>query len=113
MDIDRFGISEIVRHYTKEHQVDQAKEELIELIDALDEDDGMHMAEEMADVLVMIVQLMMYMHINPGMVESIMDYKISRQIRRIENASIDNGETPGSMKDAFNKLGKALAGISE
>lgn len=113
MDIERSGIRCLVNHYSKENQVEQAKEELCELLEALEEDNEMHIAEEMADVLVMIVQLMMYMHINPGMVEGIMDYKISRQIRRIENASIENGVSPGSMKDALNKLGKSLAMLGE
>lgn len=108
MDIDRFGISKIVRHYTKEHQIEKAKEELEELFDALDEEDVLHIAEEMADVLVMIVQLMRYMQIRPELVENMMDYKVMRQLRRIEKEVNADEPAPGSVKKAFNEIGGAL-----
>ena len=44
-----------------------------------------HIAEEIADVMVMLEQFRIYYGINTGEVGEIMNYKIKRQIERIEN----------------------------
>ena len=44
-----------------------------------------HIAEEIADVMVMLEQFRIYYGINIGEVGEIMNYKIKRQIERIEN----------------------------
>lgn len=45
-----------------------------------------HIAEEIADVLVMLEQFKLYYNINNEDIEKIMDYKIDRQIKRIEES---------------------------
>lgn len=45
-----------------------------------------HIAEEIADVLVMLEQFKLYYNIKNDDIEKIMDYKIDRQIKRIEES---------------------------
>lgn len=44
-----------------------------------------HIAEEIADVLVMLEQFRLYYSISTHELKDIMDYKIERQLERIEN----------------------------
>ena len=44
-----------------------------------------HITEEIADVLVMLGQFMQYYNIDKDKIETIMEYKIERQLRRIED----------------------------
>ena len=80
---------EILAHYGFEAQVQQLKEELIELFDAATgyiekTDTEEHFLEEIADVRVMCDQ--MTIHFNAGdKVEEIMKSKVQRQKRRIAN----------------------------
>lgn len=80
---------EILAHYGFEAQVQQLKEELIELFDAATgyiekTDTKEHFLEEIADVRVMCDQ--MTIHFNAGdKVEGIMKSKVQRQKRRIAN----------------------------
>lgn len=80
---------EILAHYGFEAQVQQLKEELIELFDAATgyiekTDTKEHFLEEIADVRVMCDQ--MTIHFNAGdKVEEIMKSKVQRQKRRIAN----------------------------
>ena len=85
-------IYDIADHYGKDAQIDQTLEELAELATALhhlkkkpeSEDilDNVH--EEMADVYIMIYQLM---HLIDPEFETIgwMEHKVERQIERIKN----------------------------
>ena len=86
------GIYAIADHYGKESQIDQTLEELAELATALHHLkkkpksetilDNVH--EEMADVYIMIYQLM---HLIDPEFETIgwMEHKVERQIERIKN----------------------------
>lgn len=80
---------EILSHYGFEAQVQQLKEELIELFDAATgyiekTDTEEHFLEEIADVRVMCDQ--MTIHFNAGdKVEEIMKSKVKRQLNRIGN----------------------------
>ena len=50
----------------------------------IDEENKNHIAEEIADVLVMLEQFRLFYNIDKEDIEKIMDYKIDRQIKRIE-----------------------------
>lgn len=72
----------IADHYGLEHQLGKCKEELGELIKAIDSLDEKAIVEEIADVEIMTEQLKYLMRTEPS-VEIYKDYKIARQLRRI------------------------------
>lgn len=72
----------IADHYRLEHQLGKCKEELNELIEAIDSLDEKAIIEEIADVEIMTEQLKYLMRTEPS-VEIYKDYKIARQLRRI------------------------------
>ena len=85
-------LSNAVQTYGKNHQVDIAIEEMSELTKALLKDRRNigaidDVLEELADVLIMICQLMMIFNIDAEMLENQMDYKIKRLQRRIVEVS--------------------------
>lgn len=49
-----------------------------------------HIAEEIADVMVMLKQFQHYYEIEDKEIEEVMKYKIERQLRRIENENKSN-----------------------
>jgi NTP pyrophosphatase (non-canonical NTP hydrolase) len=69
-------------HYGEEAQTKKLVEELAELITAIARDDIRAIREEMADVKVMIMQFENGMEIDTL---PIMNYKLHRQLARIEN----------------------------
>ena len=78
----------IADHYGTLGQLNKTKEECQELIDAIDgylhkQDSRAHIAEEIADVRVMLMQLEYLLDIEPE-VEVMMRYKVDRQLKRIE-----------------------------
>ncbi|MDU5603614.1 MAG: MazG nucleotide pyrophosphohydrolase domain-containing protein [Mogibacterium sp.] len=72
----------IANHYGKEHQLEKCKEELNELIEAIDSKDEESVKEEIADVEIMINQVK-YLMCAERLVELYKDYKIQRQLIRI------------------------------
>jgi len=72
----------IANHYGLKHQLVKCKEELGELIKAIDSLDEKAIVEEIADVEIMIDQLK-YLMCASVIVEHYRDYKISRQLGRI------------------------------
>lgn len=81
-------LTQIAEHYGIDHQVSKAIEECNELAEALEEMASgkgtvEHVVEEMADVTIMIEQLKILLEAF-GDVEDEMDYKINRQISRME-----------------------------
>lgn len=72
----------IANHYGKEHQLEKCKEELNELIEAIDSKDEESVKEEIADVEIMINQVK-YLMCAERLVELYKDYKIQRQFIRI------------------------------
>lgn len=72
----------IANHYGLKHQLVKCKEELGELIEAIDSLDEKAIVEEIADVEIMTEQLKYLMRTEPS-VEIYKDYKIARQLRRI------------------------------
>lgn len=77
-------LKQIADHYGLKGQTDKCKEELHELIEALDGGDP-HIAEEIADVEIMIAQIKYLRNIPNENVNEVKLYKIQRQLKRIEN----------------------------
>ncbi len=85
-------ITAISEHYSKECQIEKAKEELYELLDELDA--GMKINDhivlsdntwsEVADVIIMCAQIAMQ-HGKTDKVRQEIEYKVDRQIRRMRN----------------------------
>lgn len=75
----------IADHYGLEHQLGKCKEELGELIEAIDSLDERAIIEEVADVEIMISQIKYLRDIPDEQVDVIKKYKIQRQLQRIEN----------------------------
>lgn len=73
----------IADHYGLEGQTEKCKEELNELIEALGGSSDTHLAEEIADVEIMISQIKYLRNIPDEQVDVIKQYKISRQLTRI------------------------------
>lgn len=73
----------IATHYGLEHQSGKCKEELGELIEAIDSLDERAIIEEIADVEIMISQIKYLRDIPDEQVDVIKQYKISRQLTRI------------------------------
>lgn len=72
----------IADHYGLKHQLVKCKEELGELIEAIDSTNGEAIIEEVADVEIMTEQLKHLMCVEK-VVELYKDYKTDRQLRRI------------------------------
>lgn len=84
----------IIKHYGVKPQLKYFQSELFELNEAIinaeyspfkDENDIEHITEEIADVLVMLSQFKEYYHIEEKDILKIMEEKIERQLKRIEN----------------------------
>lgn len=90
----------IADHYGLEHQLGKCKEELGELIKAIDSLDEKAIVEEIADVEIMTEQLKQLMRAD-RVVELYKDYKIARQLRRIaEGPSLKNPENCKELYEA-------------
>lgn len=78
----------IADHYGTLGQLNKTKEECQELIDAIagyleNRESRAHIAEEIADVKVMLTQIEYLLH-SEYEVEGMMRYKVDRQLKRIE-----------------------------
>lgn len=78
----------IADHYGAMGQLNKAIEECTELKDAIagylqNRDSRAHIAEEIADVKIMLIQLEYLLH-SEYEVEGMMRYKVDRQLKRIE-----------------------------
>lgn len=87
----------VLKHYGLRHQKAKTIEELGELIVALQKDllagkDGLskEVIDEMADVHVMLLQLMMYDEDYFNDVYDEMEYKLERQQERIRNEGVNS-----------------------
>ena len=88
----------IADHYGLEGQTKKCEEELNELIEALDGSSDTHIVEEIADVEIMLSQIKYLRDIPDEQVNEIKQYKIQRQLRRIEN---EGGESLADKLEAF------------
>lgn len=75
-------LMDIANHYGLKHQLVKCKEELGELIEAIDSLDERAIIEEIADVEIMTEQIKQLMCAD-RVVDLYKDYKIARQLRRI------------------------------
>lgn len=100
----------IATHYGKEHQLEKCKEELNELIEALDGSSDTHLAEEIADVEIMISQIMYLRNIPDEQLDMIKKYKIARQLRRIANEN--SLRNPKNCKELYGAGKDVSAGFS-
>lgn len=73
----------IITHYGVIHQLKYFFTEIFELTEAVISGDTEHIVEELADVNVMISQFMLYFNVDILRMNEIMEYKINRQIDRI------------------------------
>ena len=92
---------EIISHYGVRDQLKYLQSEVYELTEAIIDYQYVevysgspaqrvqkkHVAEEIADVLVMLLQFKEYYHIDDKDIKKIMKEKIKRQLERIENES--------------------------
>lgn len=97
INIDENGIKKIIEHYGVSKQLCVHMEECAELIqavskvvrDADDKDTWLarreHLMEEIADVIVCIIQMQKMFDIKDADINDYVDYKVDRQLRRIEN----------------------------
>lgn len=79
---------EIIKHYGVLPQLKYFQTEVYELTEAIvleqyGEDNKEHVAEEIADVFVMLDQFMAYYEIDGDEIKRIADFKIDRQLKRI------------------------------
>lgn len=89
----------IINHYGIDNQLKYIHSEYFELDEAICaekydiegcffENIYNHIAEEIADVMVMLKQFQYYYGIEDKQIEDIMNYKINRQLERIKNETI-------------------------
>ena len=79
----------IIRHYGLRNQLKKLHEEIYELSEAiLDERSTYyheHITEEFADVQVLLSQIKEYFDLDDKEIKQFFDYKVERQIKRMEN----------------------------
>ena len=78
-------LKHIADHYGLKHQLGKCKEELGELIEAIDSFDERAIIEEVADVEIMLSQIKYLRDIPDEQVDVVKKYKIQRQLRRIKD----------------------------
>ena len=87
---------QIITNYGPKHQQEILKGEYEELQDAIDEVELRHekelnyyykdiLVDEVADVLVMLLEYIQYYDLPKEMIEDRVDYKLDRQLGRMEN----------------------------
>ena len=103
--MDEQKIYAILRHYGPEVQTVKAIEEMSELQVELAKMANLHgdveaIKSEIADVYIMLLQLMSIYDVEPEELDAEVAYKLDRQIRRIEEekrAGVDCGWREGGM----------------
>ena len=76
--------------YGKSHQVSKLLEEVGEFIETVINEDKENMAQEMADCRVILKQFQYYYGITDEEIINNMQFKIKRQLERIENEKSNN-----------------------
>lgn len=80
----------IFNTYGKSHQVSKLLEEVGEFIETVINEDKENMVQEMADCMVMLKQFQYYYGITDEEIINNMQFKIKRQLERIENEKSNN-----------------------
>lgn len=86
-------ILKIINHYGVNHQLRKFQEEVFELNEAIikaEENLALekyieHIAEEIADVLHMLIQFILYYEIPEEDIRKVLEYKVNRQSKRVDN----------------------------
>lgn len=86
-------LESIILHYGEEHQKEKAEEEMVELRAAICAKKGEDVAEEIADVYIMLAQMMLIYDIPLYLIDSLVKYKLDRTIYRItqEEKAVEEG----------------------
>lgn len=85
------GVLKIINYYGLKHQLKKLSEEHHELLEAIyeyfgsDNGDKEHIKEEIADVMVILDQIVNYFNIKTDDIESIMIDKINRTLKRMDD----------------------------
>ena len=82
--MDKEKLLKIINHYGLAKQLKYIHTEYFELDEAVLSGDKEHIAEELADVLVMLNQIILYFGIDDAQLEVIAEEKVERQLKRIE-----------------------------
>lgn len=98
----------IANFYGNVNQYNKLQEELGELIEAIDEDNLEHIAEEIADVEIMLEQIKYLSNIYET-VKLQKDYKIMRQLQRVHKEALAKSTTTGL--PSYQKAAKATLGF--
>ncbi len=77
----------IINMQNKKREMEGQTPEIVELTL---EEYRYHIAEEIADVIVMLAQFKEYYGITDEQIDDVFDYKVARQLERIKN-EVDNG----------------------
>ena len=98
-------LKEIIAHYGIDKQLKYIHSEYFELdeaiinyfndetyYDEIDISDKKHIAEEIADIMVMLKQFQYYYDITDKQIEDIMKFKIDRQLERIKEENNENND---------------------
>lgn len=78
-------IKEILNFYGEKAQKQQVIQELAELVVALTKNDVENIHEEIADVEIMLEQLKLFKNIDAKKIEEYREFKLNRQMTRIES----------------------------
>lgn len=92
-------LKKIIQHYGTYHQLKYLQTEFFEFSEAVLSGDKKHIAEELSDVLVMLSQFKSFYNISDEDIEKEMDFKISRQLNRIEYSNDANSKKEGQYAD--------------
>ena len=99
----------IADHYGLEHQSGKCKEELGELIEAIDSMNERAIVEEVADVEIMLSQIKYLRDIPDEQVDVVKKYKIQRQLSRIaKENSLSNPKNCKELYDAGKDVSSGL-----
>ena len=78
-------IKDILNFYGEKSQKGQIIQELAELVVALTKNDVENIHEEIADVEIMLEQLKLFKNIDMKKIEEYREFKLNRQMKRIES----------------------------
>ena len=82
----------IADYFGKENQIEKLKEEVAELIEAIREGDSSHVAEELADVRLMLYQFAYFFDVKDYEIEDCMVYKTTRTFEKIRRMKKENDD---------------------
>ena len=82
---------EIINHFGKEAQLKKAKEELNELIEAIDSKKPDNVLDEVADCIIMIKQVQIMFNLSNEQIDERIDFKMNRTKQRILD-EVKNGK---------------------